>query len=227
MVSPAEARSTLTRVGWLSMQPEPFQSEVLRRSKLMHFAAGDVIYRCGDPLGGVYGLISGAVSVTMAPPIAAPRLFHLGTPGSWIGEGCFLSRQPRRVGLQATVETWMMYLPLEAMDQIANDDPAAVIRRFVQILLINLDILVHAFYDLQNSGEDRRIASALARFTAAEGDPIPLSQSELAIMTGTSRKQVNASLKKFAALGWLKKGYRSVTIMNLKRLRQFGESFPD
>lgn len=125
----------------------------------MHFLPGDVIYRVGDPVGGVYGIASGAVSVTTSPAAATPRLFHVGIPGDWIGEGCFLVREPRRVGMQAAVETWAMHLPLEAMDHIASRDPLAV-RRFTKILMNNLDTLVRSFYDLHNPDENFRIAAA-------------------------------------------------------------------
>lgn len=222
MVNLAEAKRVLVNVGWLARQPDTFQAEVLKHATLMRFAAGDVIYRCGDPLGGVYGLVVGAVVVSLGPPAATPRVFHLGTPGSWIGEGPFLSREPRRVGMQAAVETWMMHLPLEAMDQIASRDPL-VWRRFVQILLINLDILVRAFYDMQNPDEERRIALALRRIAPVQDQMIPLSQMDLGLMAHASRKQVNAALHKFETKGWIKKGYRSVVIADLQALIKFGE----
>ncbi len=222
MVNLAKAKSVLTSVGWLSEQPEAFQSEVLRRAVLVRFAPGDVIYRLGDPLGGVYALVAGAVTVTTAPPAATPRLLHVGMPGSWIGEGCFLIREPRRVGMKAAIETWMMHLPLDAMDQIASNDPLAV-RRFTKILMNNLDILVRAFYDLQNPDHDRRVALALLRVASRQGNVVPLSQSELGVMSNALRKQVNAALRRFAAEGWVKKGYRSIAIQDVEALRRFAE----
>jgi CRP-like cAMP-binding protein len=217
-----EAKSVLVNFGWLARQSKAFQDDVLQASSLLRFASGDVIYRCGDPIGGVYGLVAGAVVVSLGPPAVAPRVFHLGTPGSWIGEGPFLSREPRRVGMQAAVETWMMHFPLEAMDYMASKDPL-VWRRFVQILLINLDILVRAFCDIQNPNEERRIALALRRIAPVQNQTIPLSQTELGLMAHASRKQVNAALHKFESQGWIKKGYRSVTIEKLQALIQFGE----
>ncbi len=222
MVNLAKARSILTSVGWLSRQPDTFQTEVLRRVELMHFAPGEVIYKLGDPLGGVYGLVEGAVAVTTSPPIAVPRLFHIGAPGSWIGEGAYLSREPRRVGMQAASDTWLMHLPLEAMDQMEKHDPS-VVRRFNQILLINLDILVRAFYDLHKPDPFQRIASALRRISQVDGARIPLSQTELGLISNTSRKQVNAALQRFEDVGWLKKRYRSITITNLESLGQFAD----
>jgi CRP-like cAMP-binding protein len=60
-----------------------------------------------------------------------------------------------------------------------------------------------------------------------ENTPIPLAQAALGILSNTSRKTVNAALKRFEKSGWLKRGYRSITITNMKRLTRFAEATPD
>lgn len=220
------AGTLLTRVGWLSRQPEAFQEKVLSGLVLRHYAAGETVYRLGGPIGGVYGLVSGSVIVTTAPPHASPRLFHYATAGSWIGEGPFLSREPRRVGLAAVLETWMAYLSLETMDRIAAEDPVAA-RRFAQILLINTDILVRAFCDIQNPDENRRIAATLCRIGGANDIPIPLTQSELGLMSNASRKQVNSALKHFSEKGWISKSYRTVILHDITGLQAFASGGED
>jgi CRP-like cAMP-binding protein len=219
------ARETLASLGWLSMQPEPFKAEVLRRAGLMRFAPGDLIYDVGDPPGGVYGLVEGAVSVTAGPLTAIPRLGHIGLPGSWIGIGSFISRGPRRVGLRAAVETWMMCLPLDAMDQMERQDSVSV-RRFAQILMGDFDTVLQAFLSLQKMNADQRVAYTLKRI-ALEGVPIPLSQTELGTISNTSRKHVNSALHRFEAAGWLTTGYRSITIRSIEALRLFAEREDD
>ena len=222
VVGPSRARDILSSIGWLSLQPGEFQAEVFRRAVPVKFAAGDIIYRLGDPLGGIYGIVSGAVVVSAAPRNAIPHPLHMLTPGGWIGEACFLSREPRRVGLQAAIDTSAIYLPIDCMDQMAGCDPMAT-RRFTQILLMNLDIVLRAFYDLQDPDEHRRIARSLRRVAAMENTPVPLAQAALGMLANTSRKTVNAALQRFAKAGWAKTGYRSVTITNLKGLNRFAE----
>jgi CRP/FNR family transcriptional regulator, cyclic AMP receptor protein len=226
VVGPSRARDILASIGWLALQPEEFQDEVFKRAAPVKFRAGEVIYRLGDPLGGVFGFVSGAVLVTMAPAHATPQPLHVMTPGGWTGEGCFLSRQPRRIGLQAAIDTTAIYLPLDAMDQMAGRDPMAT-RRFTQIMIMNLDIVLRAYYDLQDSDEHRRIARALRRVAALENMPIPLTQAAIGILSNTSRKTVNAALRRFAKSGWVTAAYRSITITNLKGLGDFADHTND
>ena len=222
MVGPSRARDILSTIGWLSLQPEEFQAEVFRRSVPVKYSAGDVIYRQGGPLGGIYGIVSGAVVVSAAPRNAMPHPLHMLSTGAWIGEACFLSREPRRVSLQAAIDTTAIYLPIDCMDQMAGCDPLAT-RRFTQILLMNLDIVIRAFHDLQEPDEHRRVARSLRRVAPMENTPIPIAQSALGMLANTSRKTVNAALQRFAKAGWAKTGYRSVTVTNLKGLNRFAE----
>ena len=222
MVERSWAREILSATGWLSRQTREFQAEIFQRAVPVRYEAGDVIYRVGDPGGGLYGVVSGAAMVLAAPPGETPHFLHLLTPGEWVGELPFLCREPRRVGLKAALRTEMIYLSLEAIEHIARCDAMAT-RRFTQIHMQHLDILMRAYCDLQNPIEHRRIALALLRVYALENTPIPLAQAELGMLANTSRKTVNAALRRFASAGWVKTGYRSVTITDLESLGRFAE----
>ncbi|MET3649226.1 Crp/Fnr family transcriptional regulator [Phyllobacterium ifriqiyense] len=214
------AETILREHGWLSYQSRGFQSEVLRRSVLLHFLPGQVIYRVGDDLGGIYGIVSGAVMVNTAPPDHAPRLINVGAHGFWTGEGCFLTRGPRRIELRALVETWLMYLPLDQMDQMADANPM-VAHNFGQIIMSSVDALIRVIHDLQKVDPDRRIASVLQRTASIGKLSLPLTQTEIGTMARASRRQVNAAMKRFTENGWLKTSYRSITILNAEKLRLF------
>lgn len=219
LVSSQEIRTVLTRVGWLSLQSESFQAEVLRRGRLVHYAANEPLFLLGDPPGGVYGIVRGAVTVMLSPPTEIPRPFHIGLAGSWIGEGPFLTGEDRRVSMYAAIETWAVRLSLEAMEQIVREDPAAM-RCFIRILAMNLDILVRAFYDIQDPDDERRVALALLRLSTDTHGSVPLTQAVLGEMSGVSRKRVNAALKRLVAGGYVAKGYRSITVRNASALSE-------
>lgn len=218
-----EAGRVLRAEGWLAAQSQEFQQTLLAGATLRRYRAGEVVYRLGDPLGGIYGLVEGAMSCTIGPPHYASRMLYLGVAGSWVGEGPFLSRQPRRIGLACAVASWMVQVPLPYLDRMAAADPD-VFRRITLILMGNLDVLVRAFCSQQDLDERRRVAAALLRLPLKERVAVPISQADLGVMSNASRKMVNFALKEFAASGWIAKGYRSVTLLDRGQLEVFVES---
>lgn len=221
-ISRAEAERVMSERGWLALVPEGYRDEVLRRSTLLHFAPGQAVFHLGDPMGGIYGLVAGSVSVGIAPAGSTPRLVLLGVPGHWTGEACFLTRKPRRGELRAVVETTMLHLPLDAMDQMAARDPG-VVHHVALILMMSVEFLFRVIHDLQLPEADRRIASVLQRTTSIGDVPVPLTQSEVGTMANASRKQVNAALKRFSEAGWVTNTYRSISITDPGALRRFAE----
>jgi CRP/FNR family cyclic AMP-dependent transcriptional regulator len=142
------------------------------------------------------------------------------------GAGDVVYRLGDPIELRSVLDTQVAYLPLDAMDQMAARDPSAM-RNFVQILMMNLDIVLRAFHDLQDSDEHRRVARALRRIAAVEHAPIPLAQAALGLLANVSRKTVNAALQRFAKAGWIRKAYRSVTITDMQGLTGFAENTAD
>ncbi len=218
-----QTRQILTSSGWLSLQPKEFQDEILERGIVQHYPAGSFIYRLGDDLGGIYGMISGAAGITTAPAVAAPKLVHMGRPGGWTGEGCYLTRQPRQLELRCILDTWLFHVPLHILDQMTAREPN-VIRYISHILLLNSAMLVQVVHDLQKPEADKRIASVLYRSAHHGSQPLPLTQTEIGAMANASRKQVNATLQKFAAEGWITNSYRNVIVLAPAELEKFGRA---
>lgn len=219
-LSRADAERIVCGAGWLPTTRPEFRAELLRHARLQHFAPGDVIFRFGDALGGIYGLVAGALRINTAPPDALPRLIHLGMPGAWTGEGCFLTGQPRRAEMQALGEAWLMHLPLQSMEQIAAADARAV-RAFGSIAVQSVQVLIRIVHDLQTRDASRRIASVLQRAAWVGELPIALSQTEIGIMANASRRQVSAAMKRFAEAGWIAATYRSITVVRPQALREY------
>ncbi|PZU46752.1 MAG: Crp/Fnr family transcriptional regulator [Sphingomonas sp.] len=215
-----DAEAVLRREGWLSLQPKPFQDDVLARCRLLFFAANEPIYRVGDPPGGLYGLVSGNALVQSSPPYSSLQMIKVGTPGMWTGEGAFLTRQPRRIELRAREATWVMHLPLEQMDRMVAADPM-VLRAFCLLLVGTLDVLLQMVSGLQMNDPFRRIAAAIDRSLPRSETELTVSQTDLAEMSRTTRKQVGPALKLLADARIVDPSYRKLRILDRERLRRF------
>ena len=62
-------------------RPRTFQRAVLDRCYLQEFKAGTTIYVTGDPPGGMFGLVTGDLGVSIAPGERGPYLAHFFNQG--------------------------------------------------------------------------------------------------------------------------------------------------
>lgn len=212
-------REILRTKGWLSFQPGEVQDAILDNGREQVFEAGKTIFAVGDPPGGCYALLQGQLAVSIAPSDRGPNIAHVASPGTWYGEGACLSRGPRRISLQPVIQSTVFHLPLSAMDRLIAED-AEWIRRFAQMLLVNLDLALHAVDDLLIEEPSRRVAAVLVRCLGSERPAeLALAQSELGRLSNVSRKVVNRILGTFAERGWIRQGYGKIEVADISALR--------
>ena len=212
--------------GWLSFTPPSFQQAVLQRCLLQRYKAGQAIYNLGDPPGGMFGLVSGAVGVSVAPGERGPYLAHLALPGTWFGEAAAMTRQPRRVGLTATRKAALLHLPLSKVDEIVDHDPAAW-RMFALVTLGHLDTAMGACDDLMQRDHVARCVAVLLRLAGcrrASATPSPvseidLSQDGIATLANVARATAGAVLRNLENEGHIERAYRRIRILAPDALR--------
>lgn len=209
--------------GWLSYQPEDFQQEVLKRLTLLRVATGRNVYLSGDPVGGVYALVTGTLAVSIAPGETGPHLVHLATPGWWFGEGCFLTGAPRRIGLQAVTDCTVASLALAEMNGFAARDPEAI-RRFAAIAMLNVDLALLALEDLLRPDATRRIAAVLWRGSGGQsGYRLPVTHAGLRQLANVTRKETFTAVKRLDHLGAIRRSYALIEIADGNLLRRIAD----
>lgn len=219
LVTRQRAEETLSSRGWLAAETPEFRKELFRFAVMQVLPAGTVAYRVGDPPGGIYGLVAGALAVGFADAAEMPRLLQFAAVGSWIGVVPFLSDGVRLAELRAATDCRVMHVPLAAMEAMAARDPAAI-RAFARILLANLEAALDLLRILMLPTAERRIAAALLRAGQSGGSPIPITQAELAAITNTSHRQVSETLRVLARQGLVEAGYRAIRLLDAEGLRK-------
>ena len=53
----------------------------MRHTILRRYQPGETIFSVGDPPGGIFGLTSGALEISIAPEKQGPYLVHFAGPG--------------------------------------------------------------------------------------------------------------------------------------------------
>jgi CRP-like cAMP-binding protein len=220
------ARKIVSDNGWLSQTPPSFQSAVLDRCRLQSFKRGQAIYMAGDPPGGMFGLVSGGVGISIAPGESGPYFAHLGRPGTWFGEVAAILRQPRRVGLTATRNAKMLYLPIEKIDEIVARDSNAW-RLFALVTVNHLEMAIGACDDLMLRDHVKRCIATVLRLggcrnaSPASGAPVEIDarQDEIATLANVARATAGLVLRELETKGLIENAYRRIRILAPDALR--------
>ena len=214
----------MSEVGWLSRQPPGFREAVLRRCHLSDFGAGDVLYSAGDPCGGVYGLVDGALQVS----VARDRPAAIWTRGAWFGEGAALRRGPRLVTVAAVTPATVFVLPLAEFERlISNADHC---RRFAGLAVDHAEEAIGAAADLLLRDSLARVSARLVGIQRAQDEDdgnLMLTQSDLGLLCGLTRATVSRVLTRLSAEGAIALSYGRITVRDRAALLRHAERVED
>jgi CRP/FNR family transcriptional regulator, cyclic AMP receptor protein len=217
----------LSRHGWLSFTSPEFRAAVLARTELHDFQKGEPVYRAGDPPGGIWALVEGAVEIESGALGATPHLMHLGVPGFWFGEGPLIFGVTRLVSVTACRSSTLVTLPLDDCRAMLDADPAAW--RWVAVLsLFTADLAGGVVADLLLRDPVKRTAALLLRlggvrsrmFRSDSAAPIYLSQEKLGSLVNLSRNSIIPVLHEFERNGYVEISYGAIQVTNIAGLER-------
>jgi CRP-like cAMP-binding protein len=196
-----------------------FREEVVRRSRLRSFAAGESLYNYGDGLNGMFGVISGQMLVRVPP---ADSIITVVNPGHWLGDATALMREPRWVSLTAGSPLTVLHLSQADFDEMARD--AENCRHFAINTAESLAEAVNVVANLTQPDSEVRVAQRLLTFMGVHGEArqsaFSFSQGDLATMCGLSRQTMSKVLAGLVARGIIALHYRRIEVIDVAALQQ-------
>jgi CRP-like cAMP-binding protein len=217
-VDKTEALQLMTQHGWLSRRPMVFREEVVRRSRLRHYEAGESLYNYGDGLSGMFGLISGQMLMRVPP---ADTIVNVLRPGQWVGDATGFMREQRWVSLTAGSQLHVLHLPQAEFDDMARD--AENCRHFAVNTAESLAEAITVVSNLTQPDSEVRVAQRLLTFMGVHGatrqEAFGFSQADLATMCGLSRQTMSKVLAGLAARGVIALHYRRIEVIDVAALQ--------
>lgn len=216
-------QSMLAKSDWLRATPTVFSDTILEMARMREFVPGQAIYQLGDPAGGIYGVVSGAVQITLDGGDEGMLPGHVATPGAWFGEGSIFALQERLVGASAIRNTELAHVTQSDIETLTARNPAAW-RWFGLLGVINLGIAIAGGSDLLlRRPRDRCIAVLLrmagCRFRGTGPHEAAVSHADLASLSNLSRSVVSGILRELQDVGAIDRGYGRIAIENPEQLR--------
>ncbi|MFZ5734936.1 MAG: Crp/Fnr family transcriptional regulator [Pseudomonadota bacterium] len=191
------------------------------------FAANEFICMRGDTFEYWTGVVSGLVRIGNVSRDGKAISFTGMTSGAWFGEGTVLKNEARRYDIVALRDSRIAMMDRATFHWLFENSVG-----FNRFLVGQLNERLGQFMGLLEHDRMLDATARLARCIASLFNPIlypdgarhlEITQEELGALSGISRQNANQCLKTLEKEGLLRLEYGGVTVVDLDRLRSYGE----
>jgi CRP-like cAMP-binding protein len=213
---------------WFAALPADIRELMLGHAEPLRLRRGEMLFRQGDPPGGLYGLRRGTLKISTLREDGREAILGVIEAGTWLGEISLLDQLPRTHDATALGACELLVLPPDMFHALMG---RAVFAKAIAALLATRLRMTYSMI------EDATLRSTRARVVRrllllAHGDAamapdarpaIGVSQEVLAMMLGISRQTLSKELKMLETLGALRIGYRRIELLSETVLRAAGQ----
>src|SRR5947209_2015509 len=191
------------------------------------YGTNEFIFMRGDNFEYWSGVVSGLARMSIVSRGGKAASFAGLTPGAWFGEGTVLKNEARRYDVVALRDTRLAMMDRKTFVWLFENSVG-----FNRFLVGQLNERLGQFIGFLEYGRTLDATARLARSIASLFNPIlypdltrhlEITQEEIGALSGISRQNANQSLKRLEKEGLLRLEYGGVTIVDLERLRSYGE----
>lgn len=185
---------------------EPERTRVLEACRPRKYARGTILFHEGEAGDGLHIVDSGHLVVRTGLASGDVVTLDVAGPGDVIGEvALVLPDNVRSATVAALDDCTTLMLSVPAFRALCEENPA-VATAVARVLAERVDRLTKQLSEALYVGVDQRVARRTIRMAGiyggmVRGTEVPLTQQDLADLTGATRPTVNQSLKKLEAAG--------------------------
>lgn len=205
------------RSPWFDALPARLQAAMLASARMRHFDQGQWIYGEGDEQAGIAAILDGTVRLEVAVDADRTALIGLIPKGAFLGQSRSTGGGQRIVTARAARTSLILMLDDTAISKIATTQPE-IFAAINQLLYGQLDTVVRAMAQLLILSPRARIAARL--LSNAMDGRVFANQTDIAEMTGMSRKSANGHLSALSKAGAITPNYGEIQIVNEALLAQ-------
>jgi CRP-like cAMP-binding protein len=222
------AADYLKRIAAWSRELNEREIEVARAGIVeKSYRANEFIFMRGDQFEYWTGVVTGLARMGIVSRGGKAASFAGLTSGAWFGEGSVLKNEPRRYDVVALRDTRLAMMDRKTFVWLFENSVG-----FNRFLVGQLNERLGQFIALLEYGRTLDATARLARSIASLFNPIlypdltrhlEITQEEIGALSGISRQNANQCLKRLEKQGMLRLEYGGVTVIDLERLRHYGE----
>jgi CRP/FNR family cyclic AMP-dependent transcriptional regulator len=174
---------------------------VLAVARRRTFAKGEVVFHRDDPADSLHLVVRGRFGARVVTPLGDSVLVDVLGPGQSFGELALLSDARRSATVEALEAGETRSVFRDDFSALQHEHPGVkdvLLRLLAEQLRRSTDRVVEAHYVDAETRVRRRLLDLAVTYG---GDPVALTQEDIAALAGTSRATVNRVLREEAKLG--------------------------
>ncbi len=185
-------------------------------ARAVEAARRDVLFREGEPVEGLFVLLSGRVKIYKLSPDGKEHILHVVRPGQTFAEAAVFMPGGYPAYAEALQKSRALLLPKTPFLDLLRDEPAISLQ-----IIASLSRYLKQFADRIEDLSLKDVSARLARWflaTAREKGrdfwDLEITKGELASQIGTVSETLSRTLRKFQDAGWLQVRGRFVKILD-------------
>ncbi|WP_200958789.1 Crp/Fnr family transcriptional regulator [Nocardioides sp. Root190] len=201
------------------------RQDFLALGRRRRFARNEVVCHEGDPADALHLVLSGHLTIRVSLASGDVATINVLGPGSSFGELALLRADGTRTATVTALEpSETIAVPASAFHQLCRRQPE--VQRMLSVILAErVDELSRRLLEMSYVGLDRRVHRRLAELAASYGDgtgptTVPLTQVQLADLTGGTRPTINQILQRLVDQGIVEVGRGRIVVLDLPRLER-------
>lgn len=206
----------LRRNGWFAALPAAIQTALAEKGRVVEVARRQWVYGAGDEITGLYAVLRGSVDMMVSTLGGNDVLIDIAPAGRVFSQ----SLGPRIVTALANEDSRLLFVPDHGLREIARSQPDLT-RHVTALLYDQLAGAAALAVNMIHLPPLARVAARLlflAGNDARAGCVVSVTQSQIAEMTGLSRKTVNGHLAHMAKKKLVVPLYRGLQLNDLHAL---------
>jgi CRP-like cAMP-binding protein len=192
--------------------------QLLAAARRRRFAKGETVFHEGDPGESLHLIDKGFLAVRVTTPGGEVATLRVLRSGQHFGDLAMLSSEHRSATVTALDKSETLELPATTIREFSSEHRSferAMARVIAHQLRNQSQQLLEAMY----LPVPRRLARRLAELSDLYDAPVvPLTQDDLAGISGTTRQTVNQLLTEWREAGVVELGRGRVTVLDRHRL---------
>jgi CRP-like cAMP-binding protein/AmiR/NasT family two-component response regulator len=197
--------------------------KLVDQRKIRHIKKKQVIYYEGDPVSGIYLVLTGKVKTVKLSEDGRQLVTGIYTADQYFGVASLLIDKPYTETAEALEDTDICLLPKEIMEDLINKYPE-ISKSFIQILSNEVLDKEEQLIQLAYHSVRKRLAEVLIRLVNQENVEEPLflkvSRDNLAALAGMATETVSRILSDFKDEKTIERKGSVIQILSLQKLQQ-------